>query len=256
MPLPNESFAIVECPHGHRVRGDLGWLGRTVQCPRCQEEFVFKHTETDASDNSKWRPTDSGLMGILGEYVPPKPMPQNLVRRCSECGAAYPAEIHTCFNCNLELAPPSFQTRLQSNVEVEVDFHELDASDATRLSVSLAMRHRREIEFIDMNQPLRKIQNQVRNSMHLRYPVCDGSLDHVLGIAHLRDLLGAEWDVTRDRSKLDTTHEVQATTSIRDVMKQFESDESRLILVIDDKGDLVGMVTLKDLLTKISSVTA
>ena len=54
---------------------------------------------------------------------------------------------------------------------------------------------RGEIDFIDINEDLAQNLDMVRRTKHTRYPVCDGSLDEVLGVLHVKDMVGP-----RDRS--------------------------------------------------------
>src|SRR3989454_7965747 len=55
--------------------------------------------------------------------------------------------------------------------------------------VSALMTHRPDIIWLDVNDPLLEITQTIRESTYSRFPVCDGSLDNVLGMLHVKDLL-------------------------------------------------------------------
>ncbi len=52
------------------------------------------------------------------------------------------------------------------------------------------MLPRGEVEFIDIHEPVAESIKMIRRTKHTRYPVCDGSLDEVMGVLHVKDLIG------------------------------------------------------------------
>jgi CBS domain containing-hemolysin-like protein len=121
------------------------------------------------------------------------------------------------------------------------------------LIVRRVMVPRGEVAFFDVTQPLTEIVNQVRRSKHTRYPVCDGSLDHVLGVAHIKDLLGfapdsEDFDI---RAVMRPPKKVPETMPISRVLRHFQATHQLLAFVIDEHGTITGIVTLENVLERI-----
>ena len=121
------------------------------------------------------------------------------------------------------------------------------------LIVRRVMVPRREVAFFDVDQPLSEIIDQVRRSKHTRYPICAGSLDNVLGVAHIKDLLGIpveseEFDL---RSVMRPPKKVPETMPISRVLRHFQATHQLLAFVIDEYGTVTGVVTLENVLERI-----
>lgn len=121
------------------------------------------------------------------------------------------------------------------------------------LIVRRVMLPRREVAFFDVDQPLNEIIDQVRRSKHTRYPVCDGSLDNVLGVVHIKDLLGipvelAGFDL---KSVMRPPKKVPETMPISRVLRHFQATHQLLAFVIDEYGTVTGIVTLENVLERI-----
>lgn len=83
---------------------------------------------------------------------------------------------------------------------------------------------------------------------HSRTPVYDPNLDHVVGIVHLRELVGAEGavgDHARQASYFPETAEVL------DVLRILQRDRQQMAVVIDEHGSTAGLVTLEDLIEEL-----
>lgn len=263
--LPIESVTT-ECPNGHRVRGDLGWLNREVRCPHCQAEFLFARPESQPAKvvaiettnedgqvaNQPQRSADwaseTGVMRILGDYVPPQAT-EGDARRCSGCGATFPAGVSFCDQCSIELSPvPTDEA--DENAE-PVDFREVDKVAFEDVIVRRVIRPRREVVFLDINDSLEQMQKQVRETMHSRYPVCDRSLDRILGVIHIKDILVAEKSDLDIRSYLESPNEIPDTTPVSKVLQHFRNDGVPMAFVVDEYENIIGLVTLKDVLSKL-----
>lgn len=121
------------------------------------------------------------------------------------------------------------------------------------LIVRRVMVPRGEVAFFDVNQPLSEIVQQVRRSKHTRYPVCDGSLDHVLGVAHIKDLLGfsPDSDAFDIQSVMRPPKKVPETMPISRVLRHFQATHQLLAFVVDEHGLITGIVTLENVLERI-----
>ncbi len=116
----NESKISMTCPSGHRVRGGVEMLGRTVRCPKCQSEFTFapQKARTPAVAESR-QVTDTGVMRILGDLSQLTSVTQSAEaahRPCSRCGVAIPETLTVCNHCNCYVGVmPSFMKQMSGN---------------------------------------------------------------------------------------------------------------------------------------------
>ena len=111
---------------------------------------------------------------------------------------------------------------------------------------------RGEIEFIDINEGTRPTLDMMRRTKHTRYPVCDGSLDEVLGVLHVKDLVGREMDGNFDfRSIMRPPKKVPENMPISKLLRHFQGTHQLLAFVIDEYGTIIGVVTLENVLEEI-----
>ncbi len=121
------------------------------------------------------------------------------------------------------------------------------------LVVRRVMLPRGNVAFFDVNQPVSVLRELVRTTKHTRYPVCDGSLDKVLGIVHIKDLLTApENNETFDvRTIIRPPKKVHETMPISKVLRHFQETQQLMAFVIDEYGTITGIVTLENVLETI-----
>jgi putative hemolysin len=115
------------------------------------------------------------------------------------------------------------------------------------------MTPRPEIVWLDINLSEEEIRHLIHLSNHARFPVCDGDLDHILGVIQAKDLLftcleGQPFDIkTVMQEPLlipETMHGVQA-------LERFKQSGQHMALLFDEYGGIEGLVTLIDLLQAI-----
>lgn len=120
------------------------------------------------------------------------------------------------------------------------------------ITVDDVMMPRSQIEAIDLNDDAERIRQQVATSHHTRLVVYEGSPDNLLGILHLRRSLralsGEELDMEQLRETLEEPYFVPAGTPLFTQLRNFQTGRRRLALVVDEYGELQGLVTLEDLL--------
>lgn len=111
---------------------------------------------------------------------------------------------------------------------------------------------RGEIEFIDINEDVQQSLDMVRRTKHTRYPVCDGSLDEVLGVIHVKDMVGRQIDASFDfRSIMRPPKKVPENMPISKLLRHFQGTHQLLAFVIDEYGTVIGVVTLENVLEEI-----
>ena len=126
--------------------------------------------------------------------------------------------------------------------------------DLEKVTVDDVMVPHNEIQGIDLDATEDEINQVIADSVHTRLPVFLGDIDKVEGILHLRKLANlATRKMTRD-SVLDLLSEpyfVPEGTPLSTQLIQFQRRRERIALVVDEYGDIQGIVTLEDILEEI-----
>ncbi len=116
----------------------------------------------------------------------------------------------------------------------------------------LVMVPRVEVQSMDVNKPFPELMTMAKKTRHTRYPVVDASLDSLLGVVHMKDLLGVSGDSDFDiRSIMREPTKVPESMPISQVLRHFQSTHQLLSFVIDEYGSIIGIVTLENVLEKI-----
>lgn len=114
------------------------------------------------------------------------------------------------------------------------------------------MKPRIDVVFLNVDQPIQENLALVLKDTHSRYPVCQGSLDSVLGIVHIKDLISLSGDDTINlRSILRPCQFVPETIPVSRLLRQFQSSHQHMAFVVDEYGIIVGVVTLEDVIEQI-----
>ncbi|QEG22309.1 hemolysin family protein [Mariniblastus fucicola] len=116
----------------------------------------------------------------------------------------------------------------------------------------LVMVPRVEVQVMDINLPFPELMAMAKETQHTRYPVVDSSLDSLLGVVHMKDLLGVSAEADFDiRSIMREPTKVPESMPISQVLRHFQSTHQLLSFVIDEYGSIIGIVTLENVLEKI-----
>jgi CBS domain containing-hemolysin-like protein len=113
---------------------------------------------------------------------------------------------------------------------------------------------RGEIVFLDVNRPYDEILETARDSGHSRYPLCDGDLDRVLGILHIKDLFLHMEETSRVADLRALAREpllVPETLPVERLLGRFQRERVHMAIVLDEYGGTTGMVTLEDVVEEI-----
>ncbi len=120
------------------------------------------------------------------------------------------------------------------------------------ITVDDVMTPRSQIEAIDLTDEVERISQQIATSHHTRLLVYEGSLDRIAGILHVRRVLHAlssgEFSPKALREVLEDPYYVPAGTPLFKQLRQFQENQKRLALVVDEYGELQGLATMEDLL--------
>jgi Mg2+/Co2+ transporter CorB len=127
--------------------------------------------------------------------------------------------------------------------------------DVEAVSVDDVMTPRQEIHAIDLGAKPAQLAEQLATSYHTRLPAFEGELDNIVGIVHLKQVVGlqhaGEIDGAAVRSILRPAYFVPAGTPLLVQLQQFQNDRERLGLVVDEYGELQGLVTIEDIVVEI-----
>jgi len=130
----------------------------------------------------------------------------------------------------------------------------LDLENAT---VEDIMVPRTEIVGIDVDDDWDKVLEQLRQSQHTRLPVYEGEIDHIIGVLHMKRVVHelARGRLDRDglieASNSRDAYFVPSGTTLNMQLLNFQRDRRRMAFVVDEYGDIQGLVTLEDILEEI-----
>ncbi len=120
--------------------------------------------------------------------------------------------------------------------------------------VGSMMIPRGEIVWLEAAAPAEEVLRVIAADEHSRYPVCRGGLDDVVGVVSAQSLLqqaigGAGLDITE---RLQPAVFVPETLSGMELLDQFRASSAQLVFVVDEYGEVQGMITVRDVLEAIT----
>ncbi len=116
----------------------------------------------------------------------------------------------------------------------------------------LVMVPRNDVVYFTVDQPFSECLEIAKRTKHTRYPLCDGSLDKVIGVVHMKDLVGVSPDQNLDLSEIARPpKKVPESMPISRVLRHFQATHQLLALVVDEYGTVIGIVTLENVLEEI-----
>jgi len=136
------------------------------------------------------------------------------------------------------------------DVEQEIVERVFRLSDRT---VNSLMTHRSEMVWLDTEDPLEENINKIISSGHSNFVVCKGGVDQVIGVLRAKDLL-REYAAGRSVSipaSLQMPPFVPQGMNALEVVDRLRQDRSPVALIVNEYGDIDGMVTLTDVLEAI-----
>jgi Mg2+/Co2+ transporter CorB len=129
--------------------------------------------------------------------------------------------------------------------------------DLEHATVEDIMVPRNEIVGIDLDDDWDRAVEQLRQSQHTRLPVYEGDIDKIVGVLHMKQVVHelARGEIDRDtlRAAASTrdTYFVPFGTTLNTQLLNFQRDKRRMAFVVDEYGDIQGLVTLEDILEEI-----
>jgi Mg2+/Co2+ transporter CorB len=130
----------------------------------------------------------------------------------------------------------------------------LDLENAT---VEDIMVPRNEIVGIDIDDDWDRVMEQLRQSQHTRLPVYQGEIDRIIGLLHMKQVVH---ELARGHLELETLtaaaqarepYFVPSGTTLNTQLLNFQRNKRRMAFVVDEYGDIQGLVTIEDILEEI-----
>jgi putative hemolysin len=121
------------------------------------------------------------------------------------------------------------------------------------IGVKHVMTHRRDMIWLEVNEPSDSVLEKVRTSRHTRYPVCRDSVENLLGILVVKDLLlqlSVQDNFDLQNILYQPMH-LPDTATILEALEQFKRSTATMAIVVNEYGGLEGIVTLKDMMEAI-----
>jgi putative hemolysin len=125
-------------------------------------------------------------------------------------------------------------------------------------TVDSVMTPRTRIAWLDASEPLERNIEVMRETPYSRYPVYRGGEQEILGVLEAKRLIGHIGNINQAElfKSLQKPLFVPATARALDLLEEFRDAETSLALVVDEYGDIEGMVTLNDVLAAVVGRTA
>lgn len=131
----------------------------------------------------------------------------------------------------------------------------LNLVDLERITVNDVMIPRNQIEALDIDTASAELHQQLITRHHTLLPVYSGTPDNIIGILHIKRVLPLLHDETVDaaqlRAVLHDPYFIPSDTPLLKQLQQFQERRTRVGLVVDEYGELLGLVTLENILEEI-----
>jgi len=168
--------------------------------------------------------------------------------------------IHKAHTTIEHLNPDELRTVVDEAGDLIPDQHQgmlLNILDLEKSTVEDIMIPRNEVEGLDISLPVTQLLEQIRTSEYTRLPVFEGDINNVVGVIHLRNaarfIRGDDSQITLEdiRAHTDEPYFVPEATPLNTQLLNFQQQKCRMALVVDEYGEVQGLVTLEDLLEEI-----
>lgn len=117
-------------------------------------------------------------------------------------------------------------------------------------NITSLMTHRSDIIWLDINIQIKDTKTIISEDVHTVYPVCDGSIDNIKGIASIKDIYLAKPNQTV-KDIMKPAMFVPETNSAYQVLEHFKKTKAHHCFIVDEYGSIEGMITFFDILEAI-----
>ena len=131
----------------------------------------------------------------------------------------------------------------------------LNLFDLESITVNDVMTPRNQIEAVDIDAPPDVLRQQIATAYHRRLPVYQGQPDNIIGIILLRKVLAVgeddEISAAQLRRIMREPYFIPSGTPLFTQLQQFQEHQDRLCFVVDEYGELMGLLTLEDIVEEL-----
>jgi Mg2+/Co2+ transporter CorB len=135
----------------------------------------------------------------------------------------------------------------------------LNLLDLDDIIVDDAMTAHTQVEFIDLDEPIDQIMEQLVRSHHSRLPVRQGDHEDIVGILHVRKVLPLlrDFHIGKAPTKallqaaMSLPYYIPSGTPLYTQLQQFQKRHERIALIVDEYGEFKGLLTLEDILEEV-----
>ncbi len=113
------------------------------------------------------------------------------------------------------------------------------------------MTPRTDLVCLDLEDSLEETLDTIRQYKYTRYPVCNGSKDHIVGFIHMKDLYGQKTDLPLSEWHIRELPAVPETIPIARLLQTMQERRTEMTVVVDEHGGTAGIVTLSDIMAQI-----
>ncbi len=126
--------------------------------------------------------------------------------------------------------------------------------DLDKKTVADIMVPRSEIYAINLSDPIEQIEKNISSAIYTRIPLCDKTIDNIVGILHLRHLVSAnikEFNADALKKMSRSPYFIGEHTSLTETLVNFKKNKRRVALVTNEFGEVQGLAAMDDLLEEI-----
>ncbi len=131
----------------------------------------------------------------------------------------------------------------------------LNLFELEKSTVDDVMTPRNQIEAIDLAQPIDELRHQLSTCYHTRLLVYENQMENIVGFIHVRKVLhltqGGEFGSDELRRVIREPYFIPSGTPLFSQLQYFQENQRRIGLVVDEYGELQGLVSLEDILEEV-----
>lgn len=117
-------------------------------------------------------------------------------------------------------------------------------------NITSLMTHRTDVVWMELSSKVADVKQKMHEVVHTSYPVCDGAVDNIKGIVHIKDLLLAHDDKLLVELMKPAVF-VPENNTVYQVLEKFKQTGNSSCFIVDEYGSVEGMITLNDILEAI-----
>ena len=127
--------------------------------------------------------------------------------------------------------------------------------DLEKATVEDIMIPRSDIYGIDLGEDIASVVNNFKNTPYTRIPVYEDNIEHLLGLVHIKNiapmLASKSIDIEKIKSLIKKPYYIVSGTSLYRQLVNFQKEKRRIGFIVDEYGEIQGLVTLEDILEEI-----